>query len=132
MSKDYTDNYYNNKIRPTASRYFPLWAFPFRLPLKVFKTRLLERGFHTLLKNVSFSSPTDVGSHERLMSHLKTEKSQLIYKKVSCNMVYSTCDAKLQMTGKKKVKSMYAQLGQPTVKFQNQLLLNNHHHKILN
>ena len=28
-----------------------------------FKTRLLGRGFHILIKNVSFSSPTDVGSH---------------------------------------------------------------------
>ena len=33
------------------------------LSLKVFKTCLLGRGFHTLIKNVSFSSPTDVGSH---------------------------------------------------------------------
>ena len=28
-----------------------------------FKTHLLGRGFHTLIKNVSFSSPTNVGSH---------------------------------------------------------------------
>ena len=35
----------------------------FRLPLKVFKMRLLRRGFHTLIKGVSFSSSTDVGSH---------------------------------------------------------------------
>ena len=33
-------------------------------PLKIFKTRLLRRDFHTLIKNVSFSSPTDVGSHK--------------------------------------------------------------------
>ena len=32
-------------------------------PLKVFKMRLLGRGFHTLIKGVLFSSPTDVGSH---------------------------------------------------------------------
>ena len=38
----------------------PLWVFSFGLPLKVFKTHLLERGFHNLIKNVSFSSPTDV------------------------------------------------------------------------
>ena len=48
---------------PTASRYCPLLAFPFELPLKVFKTRLLGRGFHTLIKNVLFPSSTDVGSH---------------------------------------------------------------------
>ena len=30
---------------------------------KVFKTRLLRSGFHTLIKNVSSSSPIDVGSH---------------------------------------------------------------------
>ena len=47
---------------PTASRYCSLWAFPFRVPLKVFKTRLLGRGFHTLIKNDLYPSPTDVGS----------------------------------------------------------------------
>ena len=35
----------------------------FGLPLKAFKTCLLGRGFHILIKNVSFSSPTDVGFH---------------------------------------------------------------------
>ena len=47
----------------TASKYCPLWIFPFRFSLKVFKTRVLGRGFLTLIKNVSFSSPTDMGSH---------------------------------------------------------------------
>ena len=47
----------------TASRYYPFWAFPLGFSFKVFKMRLLGRGFHTLIKNVSFSSPTDVGSH---------------------------------------------------------------------
>ena len=47
----------------TANRYCPLWVFPFGLTLKVFKTRLLGRGFHALIKSVSFSSPTDVGCH---------------------------------------------------------------------
>ena len=47
----------------TASSYCPLWVFPFGLLLKVFKTRLMGKGFHTLIKNASFSSPTDVGSH---------------------------------------------------------------------
>ena len=42
-------------------QYSPCWAFPFNIPLKVFKTRLL--GINTLIKGVSFSSPTDVGSH---------------------------------------------------------------------
>ena len=35
----------------------------FGLPLKVFKIRLLGRGFHTFIKNASFSFATDVGSH---------------------------------------------------------------------
>ena len=35
----------------------------FRLSLLGLKTLLLGRGFHTFIKNVSFSSPTDVGSH---------------------------------------------------------------------
>ena len=43
--------------------YCPLWAFPFRLPLKVCKTCLLGRGFHTFINGVSFSSPTEVGYH---------------------------------------------------------------------
>ena len=37
--------------------------FFFRGSPKVFKTRLLGRGFHTFIKNVSFYSPTNVGSH---------------------------------------------------------------------
>ena len=39
----------------------------FRLPLNVFKTRLLGRGFHTLTKNASFSSPSDARSHIRYL-----------------------------------------------------------------
>ena len=35
----------------------------FVLPLKVFKMRLLRRYFHTLIRNTSFSPPTDVRSH---------------------------------------------------------------------
>ena len=40
----------------------------FGLPLKVFKRqrRLLGRGLHTIIKNASFSSPTDVRSHNPL------------------------------------------------------------------
>ena len=55
--------YHLYQPKPTASKYCPLWAFPFGLPLKVSKTHLLGRGLHTLIKNASFSSPTDVGSH---------------------------------------------------------------------
>lgn len=39
---------------------------------------------------------------------------------------------KLQITRKEKFKSMYAQLDQPKVKFQNLLLLSNHLRNILN
>ena len=35
----------------------------FGVSLKVFKPHRLGRGFHTLIKNISFSSPTDVGFH---------------------------------------------------------------------
>ena len=35
----------------------------FQLSRKVFKTHLLGRGFHTLIKNASFSSTIDVRSH---------------------------------------------------------------------
>ena len=50
-----------------ASRYCPLWVFPIGLPLKNFKTLLLGRGFHTLIKNASLFSSTDVGSHNPLL-----------------------------------------------------------------
>ena len=53
-------------VKATTSRYCPLWTFSFGLPLKVFKTRLLGRGFHILIKNVLFPSTTDVGSHNPL------------------------------------------------------------------
>ena len=42
----------------------PLAHIVHGLPLKVFKTRLLEWGFHTVIKNASFSSPTHVESHQ--------------------------------------------------------------------
>ena len=45
--------------------------FPFGIPPKVFKTRLLGRGFHTLIKNVSFSPPTNMGSYNP--PHLELE-----------------------------------------------------------
>ena len=52
--------YHLQQSKPTASRYCPLWAFPFGLPFKIFKTHLLGRDFHTLIKNASLFSPTDV------------------------------------------------------------------------
>jgi len=44
----------------------------FGLSLKVFKTCLPGRGFHTLIKDVSFSSPTDEGSHNHIHFSLKS------------------------------------------------------------
>ena len=38
----------------------------FGLSLKVFKMRILGSGFHTLIKNVSFHSPTHVGSQNNV------------------------------------------------------------------
>ena len=52
-----SDTIYNSSNPPLAN------IILLRLSLKVFKTRLLERGFHTLIKSVSFSSPIDMGSH---------------------------------------------------------------------
>ena len=40
-----------------------LFGFSLLNSLKVLKRVLLGRGFHTLIKNVSLSSPTDIGSH---------------------------------------------------------------------
>ena len=37
-------------FKPTASRCCPLWTFTLGLPLKVSKTRLLGRDFHTLVR----------------------------------------------------------------------------------
>ena len=57
-------SFFLKKLEFVTGFLHPLWAFSFGLQLKVFKTCLLGRGFHnTLLKGVSFSSPTDVGSH---------------------------------------------------------------------
>ena len=42
-------------------------GFPFRTSPQDFKTRLLGRGFHTLIKNVSFSLPINMGSHNTLV-----------------------------------------------------------------
>ena len=49
------------------------------LLLKIFKTRLLEKSFHTLIKNVSFSSPTDVGSHSDGVESIFTPKLWEVY-----------------------------------------------------
>ena len=51
-----------NRYKLTARRYCHFLAFLFGFSLKVFKTRL-KRGFHTLLKNVSFPFTTHVESH---------------------------------------------------------------------
>ena len=61
---------YNKHVYDTtgASRYCLLWVFLFEIPLKIFKTRLLGRCFHTLVKNASFSFLTDLGSHNLLLS----------------------------------------------------------------
>ena len=48
--------------RPTASRYCRLWLVTYCRQSYGFKMGLLGRGFHTLIKSVSFFSPTDVGS----------------------------------------------------------------------
>ena len=51
-----SDIIYNDPSPPLAD------IVLFGLPLKVFKTRLLGRGFYTFRRNVSFPSPTNVGS----------------------------------------------------------------------
>ena len=75
-----------NKPKPTTSRDCPLWAFPFGLPLKVFKTRLLERSFHTFINNASFSSPTNVGSH-KTHTHTRFINSYLQIEELSALLV---------------------------------------------
>ena len=50
-----------NRPSPPLTDIVLFGLFHFTLPLKVFKTCLLGRDFHTLIKNASFSSPTNVG-----------------------------------------------------------------------
>ena len=47
-----------DRLQVLSSLGFLLWSYP-----QGFKTRLLERGFYILIRNVSFLSLTDVGSH---------------------------------------------------------------------
>ena len=54
--------YTKGMVGSGASIYCPLWS-PFWASTQGFKTRMLERGFHTLIKNASVSSLTNVGSH---------------------------------------------------------------------
>ena len=46
----------------TASRYSPFWPVTYCRRPHSLKTRLLGRGFHTLIRNVLFPSPTNMGS----------------------------------------------------------------------
>ena len=57
---------------------FSLPPFPFGLALKVFKTHLLGRGFHTLVRKASFPSPTDVGFHKKSLITSTFEKKCLM------------------------------------------------------
>ena len=59
-----SDTICNSRNLPLTDIVF--FGFPFRTSPQGFKTRLLGRGFHTLIKNVLFFSPTDVGSHSYL------------------------------------------------------------------
>ena len=52
-----------NTSSSSLTIYCPLWPITYRRKPYSFKTCLLGRSFHTLLRNVSFPSPTDVGSH---------------------------------------------------------------------
>ena len=56
------------RSKPIVNRYYLLWLVMYRRQPHDFKTYQLGRGFHTLVRNVSFPSPTDVGSHNP--SHL--------------------------------------------------------------
>ena len=69
---------YNNSSPPLAD------IVLFRLPISGFSSmfflkRPLGRGFHTLIKNVSFFSPTDVESHtysiKHTLNHIKSVQS---------------------------------------------------------
>ena len=77
----YGSNIICNGRRPLLADIVLFWVFPFRLPHKVFKTRLLRRGFHTLIKNVSFPSPTDVGSHIAPLSPTHDREVELLLEK---------------------------------------------------
>ena len=53
-------------VSNSDTRYCPLWLVTYRRRPHDFKTCLLGRSFHTLIRNVLFSSPTDVRSHNPL------------------------------------------------------------------
>ena len=55
------DSYVSSKT--IASRYCPLWAFPFRASLQDFKMRMIGRDYHAFIRNALFPSPTDLGSN---------------------------------------------------------------------
>ena len=58
--------------KPTANKYSSLRVFPSGFSFKFFRTYLIERGFHTLTKNIPFSSPTDVRSQRELQEYYCT------------------------------------------------------------
>ena len=49
--------------------------------------RLLGRGFHNLINNVSFSSPTDVGSHSKGKSEREKPKKTISSRVVNGSLV---------------------------------------------
>ena len=64
----------------------------------IFKTRLLERDFYTLITNVPFSSLTDVGSHNSpfwglapSLAHRPISGSDIIYYSLSSLLADIAC-----------------------------------------
>ena len=58
--------YHLQQLELSTSRYCPLWLVAYHHQAHSFETCMLERGFHTPVRNVWFSSSTDVGSHKLL------------------------------------------------------------------
>ena len=74
-------------------------------PLKVFKTRLLRKGFHTLIKDVLFSSPTDVRSHNKHQSQqISKEEQKQVVKNEQKNVGLFSHSASMRITDDKECK----------------------------
>ena len=50
--------------KPTTNRDYWFWPVTYHCQPHGFKTRLVGRVFYTFVRNVLFSSPTDVRSHK--------------------------------------------------------------------
>ena len=93
------------KKQEHASKYCPLYPVTYHCQPHGFKTHLLGRGFHTLIKNALFPSLTDVRSHNptpwgpvSLLAHHPMPGSDTICNSSSPLLVDIVCFGPLRIT----------------------------------